>query len=793
MQIAGEFELERKKERQDLERANAEAEARVQDLEDRNDELTARLEAAEAAAREAKEEAARLAAGGDDATKKALRESVAARFALTDALRMLSGVAVAASPSGALDILGAATAGKHAGAGHASACKVLLTEGADPGAVEEGGGLRRSALHAAAAGGHEAACKALLRQAQTQAAAQAQAAAERAQAAAEADDAPARARATQELGLARGALGRLLDARDTTGCTALALAARAGHAGVCKLLLLQGSDPSVADEDDVVPETAAEEADAAAALGVLRDGSILFWNASVRANRLYSERRYNEAIGAYSTALELAAEHGLRASRRDLATLHYNRARAAFRLGRHVAAVEDCGAALEQDESYRNALAQRAECHMSLFDFERAARDFRALLDADPSDRQWARRLLEAERMRDLSHYAVLGLPATFSGSQLKRAYRTACLRWHPDKHAGTPEAGHRAHVVFRRVAQANEALQDSYQRMMHDMELRARGVQPAADSGHGFDAWFKREAARDAEREEERRSAEEAAAACRADEDKARARARELMRKLAGGGAAANAGAGAQSAAAAGTEVPVPPSAGSGPRSGSAGVVAPSPSRTGSAMPPPPFPSPVPRPDMRRAARTASARAATEGAAAGYGSDSDETSSGTGSLGADEDDEDVLGGRVGGFVDQLDQLDEQIKALMANEGGAAGAFVGAFDDATDDDDDDGDHDDHGDHDGRFARHVRADDDEFLMRQAYRFGATADRGEVFADVDDDLAWAEAHQRQRAAFGLPRHTPAGASSRFSPRPEATPRTEQAARRAADAAFQGTEQM
>ncbi|KAA0151958.1 hypothetical protein FNF31_06718 [Cafeteria roenbergensis] len=195
----------------------------------------------------------------------------------------------------------------------------------------------------------------------------------------------------------------------------------------------------------------------------------------------------------------------------------------------------------------------------------------------------------------------------------------------------------------------------------------------------------------------------------------------------------------------------------------------------------------------MRRAARTASARAATEGAAAGYGSDSDETSSGTGSLGADEDDEDVLGGRVGGFVDQLDQLDEQIKALMANEGGAAGAFVGAFDDATDDDDDDGDHDDHGDHDGRFARHVRADDDEFLMRQAYRFGATADRGEVFADVDDDLAWAEAHQRQRAAFGLPRHTPAGASSRFSPRPEATPRTEQAARRAADAAFQGTEQM
>lgn len=160
-------------------------------------------------------------------------------------------------------------------------------------------------------------------------------------------------------------------------------------------------------------------------------------------------------------------------------------------------------------------------------------------------------------------------------------------------------------------------------------------------------------------------------------------------------------------------------------------------------------------------------------------------SSSGTGSLGADEDDEDALGGRVGGFVDQLDQLDEQIKALMANESGAGGAYVGAFDDVTDDEDEDGEDIDD---DERFARHTRVDDD-FLIRQAYGYGAPAERGEVFADEDDDVAWAEAHQRHRAAFGLPHNSPTGASSRFSPRPEATPRTEQAARRAAEAAFQG----
>lgn len=51
-------------------------------------------------------------------------------------------------------------------------------------------------------------------------------------------------------------------------------------------------------------------------------------------------------------------------SSRDLATLHYNRARAAYRLGQHCRAVEDCTDALDKDPTYRNAIAQRAECYM---------------------------------------------------------------------------------------------------------------------------------------------------------------------------------------------------------------------------------------------------------------------------------------------------------------------------------------------------------------------------------------------------------------------------------------------
>eukprot|EP00500_Bicosoecida_sp_ms1_P000567 CAMPEP_0203811330 /NCGR_PEP_ID=MMETSP0115-20131106/3498_1 /ASSEMBLY_ACC=CAM_ASM_000227 /TAXON_ID=33651 /ORGANISM="Bicosoecid sp, Strain ms1" /LENGTH=213 /DNA_ID=CAMNT_0050720153 /DNA_START=29 /DNA_END=667 /DNA_ORIENTATION=- len=205
----------------------------------------------------------------------------------------------------------------------------------------------------------------------------------------------------------------------------------------------------------------------------MADKNILFWNCSVRANRHYNDKRYDDAIAAYSEALALAPQCSMETSKRDLATLHYNRARAAYRLGKHCTAVDDCSAALEHDATYRNALAQRAECHMSLFDFARAVRDFQALLDADPSDRQWARRLLDARAMRDMSHYQVLGVAPTAPPDALKKAYRTQCLRWHPDKHKASNEDQTRATTAFRRITAANEVLSDSYKRMVYDMELR--------------------------------------------------------------------------------------------------------------------------------------------------------------------------------------------------------------------------------------------------------------------------------------------------------------------------------
>jgi ankyrin repeat protein len=335
--------------------------------------------------------------------------------------------------------------------GHAGVAKKLLSSGA---AVEyrSQDGMFRTALHVAALTGQESVVKSFL---------------------------------SKEL--------INVDSKDAYRRTALHLAAASGQASTVKLLLLNGADPTCTDIHGhtglhlangidlqaLPPTTAAHfstgelEANSASpeTIAVLEDPNVMFWNASLRANKYYTSKRFEKAIEAYTLALELApvcnsvCESHFSAqtaatfcecppvqppSARDMATLHYNRARARYRLGQHCAAVEDCTSALRNDASYRNALAQRAECYMSVFEFDKATRDFQGLLDSDPSDRQWSRRLQDARNMRDMSHYGILGVRRDADGAAIKRQYRALCLRWHPDKHSDSAEDVLRANTAFR-------------------------------------------------------------------------------------------------------------------------------------------------------------------------------------------------------------------------------------------------------------------------------------------------------------------------------------------------------
>ena len=69
----------------------------------------------------------------------------------------------------------------------------------------------------------------------------------------------------------------------------------------------------------------------------------------------------------------------------------------------------------------------------------------------------------------DFDFYAVLGVPRNASAEDIRRAYREAALRLHPDKNAG-PEATE----LFLQVNRAYEILIDPERRACYDEQLAA-------------------------------------------------------------------------------------------------------------------------------------------------------------------------------------------------------------------------------------------------------------------------------------------------------------------------------
>lgn len=96
----------------------------------------------------------------------------------------------------------------------------------------------------------------------------------------------------------------------------------------------------------------------------------------------------------------------------------------------------------------------------------------------------------------DRDHYSVLGVKRSASQEEIKRAYRKAVFRYHPDRNPGDDEAAGK----FKQVLDAYEVLSDVRRRASYDQiapdtqaEREAEEERPqqdpqfGSDSGNGF------------------------------------------------------------------------------------------------------------------------------------------------------------------------------------------------------------------------------------------------------------------------------------------------------------------
>ncbi|PUZ66246.1 hypothetical protein GQ55_3G292300 [Panicum hallii var. hallii] len=224
-------------------------------------------------------------------------------------------------------------------------------------------------------------------------------------------------------------------------------------------------------------------------------------------NELFQARRYSDAVEQYSVALACNSE-----SRPFSAVCFCNRAAAYQALGQVTDAIADCSLAMVLDANYPKAISRRATLYEMIRDYGQAANDVRKLIlllekkvnmsGVSPkvfnkhSDLKQARaRLLsiedEAKKDTPLNLYLILGVEPSCSAADIKKAYRKAALKHHPDKAAqllvrneNTDDGFWRdvvkevyadADHLFKTIGEAYNVLSDPDKRQEYDFEEDVR------------------------------------------------------------------------------------------------------------------------------------------------------------------------------------------------------------------------------------------------------------------------------------------------------------------------------
>lgn len=225
-------------------------------------------------------------------------------------------------------------------------------------------------------------------------------------------------------------------------------------------------------------------------------------------NDAFTAGRWDAAFAAYGEALELDPRNkGLAAK------LRCNRATVLIKQNKPGDAIAECNECIEADDKYVKGWMRRAEALMLLGDEDslgNSIRDFskaKELLGGIPTSAHAAPvvkdenrellKLVEAglakaqkalKKAKKKDYYAILEVPRDADEDVLKKAYKKAALKWHPDRHAGASEAEQRkAESMFKDITEANEVLGDKQKRQRYDVSCDRGDAEfdPSDEGGH--------------------------------------------------------------------------------------------------------------------------------------------------------------------------------------------------------------------------------------------------------------------------------------------------------------------
>jgi len=196
-------------------------------------------------------------------------------------------------------------------------------------------------------------------------------------------------------------------------------------------------------------------------------------NTQKNADEELAGRKLQEAYEDYTKGMQFDPQH-----RHFNSKMMLGRCKCRLKMKKHKTTIEECTAfidMLQEGEHDRGQLVEgvmsRAEAHLASEDYDNAVRDFEYAHKLQPDNGHVNEALNNAKKRQKMAkrkdYYKILGVSSDADERTIRKAYKRAALKWHPDK--AKPEEREENEKKFRDVAEAHEVLLDPEKRARFD------------------------------------------------------------------------------------------------------------------------------------------------------------------------------------------------------------------------------------------------------------------------------------------------------------------------------------
>ena len=205
-----------------------------------------------------------------------------------------------------------------------------------------------------------------------------------------------------------------------------------------------------------------------------------------KANELFKQKKYEEAIEEYTKVLEFDPSN-----KKFNSLILANRALCYQKLNKHKEALRDSNLSVKLNPYYARGYVKRGNVYMELKMYDDAKLDFQKAKELDPSVSGVEGYLNDAknqaEKARKRDYYAILGVDKNASEQEIKRAYKKMAMKYHPDRNAESEETKKMAEKKFIDVNDAYSVLSDPKKKNMYDQGVDPLNPEEASSGGMHF------------------------------------------------------------------------------------------------------------------------------------------------------------------------------------------------------------------------------------------------------------------------------------------------------------------